>query len=612
LIKYFYKNINSPYEVLNSSIPRSRSEILNKTSKLSNEEKIVKNSNFRNIEFVGVSGSAYFQKLPKGNNAGELLTDGKNSVYVCRHIIRNGDRQQSFRRSPDPMMEVFYKNKELFSNFDVDVNRGIIADGCFKTNKTILQRTMVPDTESFLNGLPNMSTIKLFKKTIKSTIRKLKIPVLAPADKDDMKFSRFDKNTYPGFFYKEYLNLSTKEKASPYALEIANEKWDCIEKCNNNKKTFLRNELFPGTYTVGARNKRDLTYEDFDVLSSRAVHMPEFHNELHSSVWTDPISNYIRDLKRGPIYIGNSFIDFQRMYKDMGVCSTILEGDVKRFDSRVWLNLIIIAVSLSRLYYPLDDESIDNHFIAIFDTIAIKDYYTPGGYIYRMIHGIPSGVKSTTLYGSFINLVMQSFFNEGFESKKINYCIGGDDFLVGYKFSIDDNVISNIEQKAIDCGWELKYLSRKSFSSPDVEGKPYFYKYTIDRGEPIISMTTLLERSFLPWNKKYNNFSEIFNFLLDIIPSLAAPRSHFLIFYELCSYVKKRYLKINSPPSYFYNLHKNIYDKVMRGELLLTSRNRKEHACYSIIECNVVTEGYAELNKFFFDKKLYKVSFNLK
>lgn len=36
--------------------------------------------------------------------------------------------------------------------------------------------------------------------------------------------------------------------------------------------------------------------------------MPEYHNEICSSVWVDAISEHIKNSKKGPIYIGNSII----------------------------------------------------------------------------------------------------------------------------------------------------------------------------------------------------------------------------------------------------------------------------------------------------------------
>ena len=104
------------------------------------------------------------------------------------------------------------------------------------------------------------------------------------------------------------------------------------------------------------------------------------------------------------------------------------------------------------------------------DPIAIKEnYYTLGGYIYRMIHRLPSGVKSTSLYGSFVNLILQSFFNDDFNFKKINHCIGGDNFLTGFKVKISKDNITNVNNKAFEIGWELKYLKDKSFRSKNID-----------------------------------------------------------------------------------------------------------------------------------------------
>lgn len=596
--------------MIDYGVPSSRNNILSHTSKLSTTSNSSRVTNKR-VSYSSNNGTMFFEESAASNNDGELDVDKKNSVYVGRHTIRNGDRKQTYRRVPDPMIEVYHKNANYFNELGINLDNGIIADGCFKTNKQTLQRTMIPESNSEYAGYPSMSLIRKMKSSIKSTIRKLDICQLAKVEECDLHFSSFNMKTYPGFYYSEYCNHKTKRDAVSIACKIATEKWKYINDCSVNGTKLKRSKLFPGTYAIGARNKRDFPEGKFEELTSRAVHMPEFHNEIHSASWTDPISNLIRDRASGPIYIGNSFIDYQRMHSDMFNCESIIEGDVKRFDSRVYITFIIIAVAISRLFYDHDDVEIDNHFVAIFDSVAIKDYYTPGGYIYRMIHGLPSGVKSTTLYGSIINLVLQTEFNSNINSKRLNFCIGGDDFLIGYKDKIDSSQLTAVAEKAHKFGWELKYLSIKSFSSKNIEDRPYFYKYTIDDNEPVISTTTVIERAFAPWNKKYKNFSDIFNFLIDLLPSFGAPRSNFIVYYHLLSYVKFRHLRIHSPPSYFFELHRDVYNKVMAGKIFPKSSSRVPRVTVSLLFNNQEAEGFNVQSIFNGRRKDIKVNFVL-
>merc|ERR1712238_467945 len=219
---------------------------------------------------------------------------------------------------------------------------------------------MIPENASKYSGMPCMKLIKGMKPAIISTIKKLDIPVLAKSDISDLPFTSFNMETNPGFTYKEYGKFETKAKAVHSAFAIAVKKWEYISRCTVKKIKLERAKLFPGTFAVGARNKRNFPSEDNSEVTSRAVHMPEFHNEIHSGCWTDPISSHIRDEAKGPIYIGNSFVDYQRLYKDMFKCKSIVEGDVSRFDSRIYVTFIVIAVAISRLYYDIDDEEINN------------------------------------------------------------------------------------------------------------------------------------------------------------------------------------------------------------------------------------------------------------
>lgn len=109
--------------------------------------------------------------------------------------------------------------------------------------------------------------------------------------------------------------------------------------------------------------------------------MPEFHNEINSAVWVEQITNCIKEEERGPISIGNSMLKYDRL-KDTLNHDNVLEGDWKPFDSRLYITNIIIGISILRLYFDIDDREIDYHFFALFDTIGIKDYITPGGYLF--------------------------------------------------------------------------------------------------------------------------------------------------------------------------------------------------------------------------------------
>lgn len=187
-----------------------------------------------------------------------------------------------------------------------------------------------------------------------------------------------------------------------------------------------------------------------------------------------------------------------------------------------------------RCFYDLDDEKIDNHFIAIYDSVGIKDYYLPGGYLVRAIHGLPSGVKSTNLIGTIINNIALNYcLDDGKGNKKYNLVTGGDDFCVSCKLKINDleSFLNTFEERAEEIGMKLKFLHVKDFTDKKIVKKPTFYKYCIADGEPIIPTASVLERVFMPWNKIYSSNLEMLEFLNEVLPSLASPRSHLILFY---------------------------------------------------------------------------------
>lgn len=547
---------------------------------------------------------------------GDLSVDNIHSTYIGRHIIRKGDRPQDISRAYDPMFECFHLNKELFDSNEVYVDRNITMSGCFKSNKETLQRTMIPEFDCDVASRPSIDKVKKFESSIKNAIRKLKITQLAKRDINDLDLVTFNKNTYPGFSLSEYCGHQNKNESAFDALRLAKIRWNRIDNFSKTKRKVQRSKIFPNTFVVGARNKRDFTYVDDDIITSRAVHMPEFHTEINSSVWITQITNALKWKERGPLYIGNSIYRYDRLAKDIADRNFCIEGDWKRFDSRLYITNIIIGVAILRLYFPLEDEEIDNHFIALFDTVAIKDYYTPGGYLYRIIHGLPSGVCSTSLLGSIINLVNLLYCTQDLPSKKLNFIVGGDDFLISISNScnnIGNETLDKILKRAEEIGQVFKFLKFKMIGSDDVRDRPCFFKYTIDRGEGIVYPPSLLERVFLPWNKKYNSNTKILNFLMDLIPGLGAPRSSHLIFYDfyILMYYKVTGTKIKR--SDIFSIHKDINSRIMQKGRFFFKEDNREFSSLANITYEDKSKGFSSYRNFLYSGpfcKKYKVKFD--
>lgn len=417
---------------------------------------------------------------------------------------------------------------------------------------------------------------------------------------EDSLLKPFNGSTLSGYTYENYLLKRTKDKAVSSAYLIAKRRWDNIEYASRNNTTISRDNIIPSLYSIGARNKREYDYEDEDACTSRAVHMPEFHTEICTGIWTDQITDYLTEIGRGAIFVGNSYIRYERLKKVLTHSKSVFEGDWKRFDSTLYKNMIIIGVSFMRAFYDHKSKRIDNHFLAIGDTVLIKDYVLPGGNINRLTHGIPSGVKITHNLGSIINLISLAFCVGTENIKRTDFIVGGDDFLISNttRFKGENFKESFIERSNI-LGMQVKFLDKKYTDSDILDELPCFYKYVVSNNRPVTPTTALLERVLMPWNRKVGDIYELIELYDDFIPTLAAPSSACLIFYAIYSKLIEIGTGTKYPIYKSFKKHKRIYEQIMmRGKLSEIQYKDASLKC-SILRGKYNTPFDNKLNKIF-------------
>jgi hypothetical protein len=298
--------------------------------------------------------------------------------------------------------------------------------------------------------------------------------------------------------------------------------------------------------------------------------MPEYHTEIHCGVFADRITEHIKERARGPLYIGNSITRYQRYEEDLSRANFCVEGDWKRFDSTITSATITLAFCILRCFYVEDDE-IDNHFLAILDSIINKDYLIKGGRVVRSYHGLPSGSKLTSLLGSIYNLLILNYVFSEVNRRKRHFSVGGDDFVV----HIGDNDIDraklelSVYEKSEEIGMELKFLKICELKAGNLNDFPVFYKYTVVCGEPYTPAEALYTRAFSPYNKKYSDNFELLSFLKSLIPTMGKPSSHCVPFYYYIACTEASVTGGRPDVSYWFKWHTHCYNK-----MLMKSRTR--------------------------------------
>jgi hypothetical protein len=528
--------------------------------------------------------------------ADKFNVDGVNSFFHKRKAnVRESTRPQRFCKPPEISTDFYCENQEFFNNFpEFDLYNHITVSGNFETNKHTIQQQI--DCRNFSNShIPNFNDYLKLKNAVRDTIRKLQIVDLGEVNISDIHDFDFDLNTMPGYRFQHYFNATKKSDCVDLAVAIGEERYKKILKATREGRVITRDEIIPGIYSIGARNSRRSSDDFGEVAKSRAVHMPEWHTELHGGIFSDRITAHLVEKGVGPVYIGNSFIKYERLEKQLAENFCAIEGDWSKFDASLCNTFITMACSIFRLYFP-PGLLYDNHFLAILDTLVIKDYHVVGGSVLRILHGLPSGSKWTSLFGSVINLLILNYTFSRVKYKDRSFAIGGDDFVVFIKDK--DCVLDELEEdvlfKASEMGMKLKYFYKKNYkNSLNIDDYPVFYKYTVFKGKPVTPIESLFDRVFSPWNKLHKNSLSVLKFLNDIMPSLAYPSNGCLVYYQYYSYVFYRCFKVPLSVDELARRHYVLYKRMMSDRISLDCL----HDDYYVNKRNVFA-NYLKITKY--------------
>jgi hypothetical protein len=476
-------------------------------------------------------------------NDSKIYVDGLNAFkHSKKSNVRESTRPQRFNKPPEIATDFYSENFDVFKNFsDFDLLDHVTVSGNFETNRHTIQQQI--NCRNFGNShIPNRGHYDEMSNAIRDTIRKLQIVDLGEVNISDLQDFDFNLDTMPGYRYQHYFGAKTKHECVDIAVAVSEERYKRILKATKEKRYVTRPEIIPGIYTIGARNNRRSSADFGEVAKSRAVHMPEWHTELHGGLFSDRITAHLVEKGVGPIYIGNSFIKYDRLEKQLNDNFQAVEGDWSKFDASLCNAFITMATCILRLYFP-PGLLYDNHFLAILDTLIIKDYHIVGGDVLRILHGLPSGSKWTSLVGSVINLLVLNYSFSGVKYRDRSFAIGGDDFVTFIRtdnYNLED-IEGDVNNKAEFLNMNLKYFKKKKyFESKKIDDYPVFYKYTVFEGKPVTPVDSIFDRVFSPWNKQRKDSIDVLKFLNEIMPSLAYPSSGCLPYYYYYIYVHYR------------------------------------------------------------------------
>lgn len=435
-------------------------------------------------------------------NSLPLVVKNSGSAFLGMFPARIGARPPRFH-FPSFALKLFFATSPTIFNYIPDFNpfEYVLTMGGFATNKGTIQNQM--DCASKHKPF-DMKRAKKWKPVLEKYIHKLRIVELTSPRKEDLENIKIVPETYPGFRWREVFGFKSKKDCSTELLIATQYLWDKIK----------RGDIIAASvWAMGDKEKRDDLVEQF--FSSRPVHMPEAHADYVIANHAVLVEQWLRRFPSHPIYLGWSptHLGYKRLQKDMDFSNAIIEGDWKKYDSTLSEELLAMGMAIFSTFFAPTAMN-RNLFLYSASQLIFKNYVIPGGFIFRINSGMPSGSRLTALLNSLVNFLLLTHIAEYYfkveKTTDVRFAIGGDDFLIFLNkipILLDINVISDGMME--EFGVELKKKGSRFYDCDfsKVANCPTFYKYCIFEGLPTIKPETMAERILCPNTRLKGSFT---------------------------------------------------------------------------------------------------------
>jgi hypothetical protein len=190
-------------------------------------------------------------------------------------------------------------------------------------------------------------------------------------------------------------------------------------------------------WACGGRGKPSQMVDPGDRLKSRLILMPETPSALLESTFAQPFTRML-SLVGGDIMIGTSMTDrgYRRVLAPLEDAPHVKAFDWSNFDARVREDMIVASFGIIRACFRGDDAWLDNVFLRFISHFLVKRVVVPGGWIYTLANGVPSGSPFTSIIDSLANwlvLVDLEICSGGLSAPRRNRRrVYGDDFAIAF------------------------------------------------------------------------------------------------------------------------------------------------------------------------------------